>query len=254
MSSFYNHLQKVLFEADVILEVIDARFPDIMRNYGIERHVKQKGKELILVLNKSDLISKSRSEKLKQELSKEFNCVFISTKKHAGLNRLKAFLSMQTKKFNRSIKVGIVGFPNAGKSSLINSIIHRRSAKTSAQAGYTKGEQLIRLSESIYFLDSPGIIPFNEEDFFKLMLVNAKSVNQLRDIEDLALSLIEFIQARNPIVLRKFYSFKKETTDADDVLAEIAIAKNRLLKQGRPDLIAASRILISDWQVGKIRL
>lgn len=224
--------REVVKQSDLLLEVLDARFPQQSRNKEMEEHAVREGKKILLVLNKSDLVSKNKAEKFKKELEEEFPCVFVSAKERKGINRLRQKISEIGKG-----RIGVIGYPNTGKSSVINALKGRKTAPISIKAGFTKGQQYVKLNEKILLIDSPGVIPFKERDEFFLALIGAKNPEQLKDTEATALKLLEMLGEKEP----------------EKRLEEIALEKKKLLKKGIPDTKAASKILLQQWQKGKIK-
>ncbi|MBS3061236.1 MAG: 50S ribosome-binding GTPase [Candidatus Diapherotrites archaeon] len=258
MGLFY-HAKKAVDEADVVIEILDARFPDLTRNTEMEEHIQRKRKQLVFVLNKSDLTTKETAEKNKKELSKIAPTVFVSVKQKQGTailrNELKRVVHSKFGKKNsrhRKVLVAIIGYPNTGKSSILNALTGRRSAKTSAQAGYTRGRQFIKLEDDLFLVDSPGVIPFLKRDDIELALVGAKSPNQLPDVEGAALGILDYMKKENPNSWTENFGF--DATDSQEMLDRIAKAKKRLLKGGGADTENTSKIVVQDWQNGKIRV
>ncbi len=176
-------LPKGLREADIILEVLDARFPGETRIPELERWATRKGKKIILVVNKVDLVGKERAEEIKKELEKEFPTVFVSARRRWGSRKLRRKI--------RELgggKVFVVGLPNVGKSSVINLLKGKHVAGTGAHAGFTKGPQLVRISRDIYLVDTPGVFHGPPE---KLALLGAYNPEKLRDPEEVARRLLE---------------------------------------------------------------
>jgi len=158
-------IEKIVREADIILEVLDSRFIEKTRNHIIEKEVKKLKKLLIYVFNKSDLVNvnKLRSNVELQRLKPN---LFLSFKERKGSSNLKKLIKKESKKLKKDIiNIGIIGYPNTGKSSLINLLTSRGAAKSSSEAGYTKGIKKIRLTKGLYLIDTPGIIPFIEKSF-----------------------------------------------------------------------------------------
>ena len=137
---FFDRVYWIIENSDLLIEVVDSRFPEKTRNRKIEGFVKRKGKELIIVLNKSDLVSKNNADKTKKEIQKEFPCVFISSTERQGTRRLRELILIKTK--NKGNIVGVIGYPNTGKSSIIN-VLSGKKVKTSVTSGFTRGQQII---------------------------------------------------------------------------------------------------------------
>jgi len=144
--------------------------------------------------------------------------------------------------------VGIVGYPNTGKSSIINAIKGRASAPVSSVAGFTKGLQIIRVSSKIQLIDSPGVIPFVEQDDFLLAFLSAKSPEKLKDPEGDAMQLIDALGGK----VEKFYGVKKEE-DSEQTLENIALKIKALKKGGIPDIKRAAMDILRKWQKGIIK-
>ena len=118
ISKHWATIRRVIEEADIVLEVLDARDPYLTRNKKLERLVMEKGKRLILVINKADLVPKEVLEKWKRIFSREFPTIFISARDRLGTRYLWRAIKMYAPKF--PVKVAVVGYPNVGKLSLIH--------------------------------------------------------------------------------------------------------------------------------------
>jgi hypothetical protein len=245
---FLKRVHSVIENSDLILEVIDARFPDKTRNREIEEHIKRKRKDLILVLNKSDLVSKNNANKTKRKLQKEFPCVFVSSTEKKGFNKLRKLLLIKSKKKGKVI--GVIGYPNTGKSSIINALSGKK-VRTSITAGFTRGEQIIKAGK-FKLIDSPGIIPFSERNESELALIGAKNPSKLNDPEEAAIKLIELLKEKNPQELIKLGAEK--LNDPEEILERIALKRKKIKKKGIPDVNAVSRQLLLDFQKGKIKI
>lgn len=246
MSNFWRLVNQVIDEADILLIVLDSRLVDETRNLELEKKITAKGKQYILVLNKCDLISKEYIEKKKKELH---NAIFISSLQHLGTTMLrdKIFATAKKKKTEKII-AGVVGYPNTGKSSLINALKGQKSAPASSQSGYTKAIQLVRADNRIYLIDTPGVIPFDEKDEIKHALMGAIDAAKVKDPDIVAMKLIEILDGK----VEAHYGLNKEA-DSEKALEKIAKQLNKLKKGNVLDLELAGRLILQDWQKGKIR-
>jgi len=227
---------RIIRDADVVLEVLDARFPDLTRLPQYENLAKKLGKPVIIVLNKADLVPKEWAEDWKKILQREgFPVVFVSTKERWGTRILRKTIKSVAPKL--PVVVGVIGYANVGKSSLVNVLKGKTAAPAAPVPGWTRGEQLVKISKKIYLMDTPGIIPLT--DPARLVLIGAYDPNRLEDPELPA-----------ELLLRVLHSADPEKWPA--TIEEYAKKKNYLLKGGVPDTHRAAVDLLSKWQKGKI--
>lgn len=243
MANYWRIVNDVIREADILLEVLDARMVEESRNMEIEDKVKKAGKELIYVINKCDMVEKSQLEKYKRELRP---CVFMSATKRLGTGFLRQEIMKRAKR--DVFKVGVLGYPNTGKSSVINALKGRSSASTAPVSGHTRGVQLIRVSKRMYLVDTPGVFPYREKDEQKHAAISARTFGNIKDPEGAAMGLIE----QFPKQVTGYYGVEGDD-DPEVVLERIAFRLNKLRKGSVADLNAAARILLQDWQKGKIK-
>lgn len=256
---------KVVEEADIILEVLDARFIEETRNLQIEETIARKNKKIIYVLNKADLIDTKKIPK--ETLDKVTPFVFVSSKDREGINKLRTKIKIEAKKvpkkekkfedgsFEDRIKVGVLGYPNTGKSSLINVLTGKSSAGVGSDAGFTRGVQKIKLSSNIILIDSPGVIPQSEyhhsetEKIAQHTKLNARAYSQVRNPENVIL----LIMRDYPQLLEKYYEIPANG-DVDFFLDELGKKKGFMKKGGETNTDMVARSVIKDWQTGKIRM
>ena len=256
MHYFWRIVDRVIDESDILLEVIDARMPDLTRNKKAENTIRRKRKFLIIVVNKSDLITK----KMRMDFSRKFKSnevIFISCKYRIGISTLQEMISELAKKRQHwnYTKVGVIGYPNTGKSSVINVLVGKSAAKTSPIAGFTRGVQLIRRGKSnIMFLDTPGVMPLDEKDETEQALMSAIDPNKLVNSDLAAMRIIQLFLDYNKKGLEKFYNLKIENDDTFEILLEIGKRKNFLRKGGKVDENRTALTIIRDWQIGNLLL
>jgi ribosome biogenesis GTPase A len=233
-------VETVIRESDVVLEVLDARFVEETRNKAIEDKTRELNKKLIYVINKSDLVQINKVKEIKKTLRP---CAFISAKKHLGTTILRKLILMIANK--KEIKVGVVGYPDTGKSSLINALKGKRSARVSPIAGFTKTIQWIRVDKRIMMLDSPGVVPFGEKSALGRLLT--VDYNKAEDLDLFAMDLIEISDGK----IEKFYGVTS-LESSEKILEAIALKFKLLKKGGEPDVVRMARRIIKDWQSGEI--
>jgi len=242
MARFWKVANDIIKNSDIILEVLDSRNITNSRNKEIEDKIKFEKKFLVFVVNKCDLVDRRILEKETNQLK---NSIFVSSTKYHGFKMLKERIIILGKKLDKVPTVGVVGYPNVGKSSIINALKGKHSAKTSSESGYTKGVQMIS-TKKFLLMDTPGVISYREKDENKLGSIGAIDFSKVKDPEEVALELI----TNNLKLLQRFYKIKK---DDEEFLEELALSKNLLIKGGTPDTKRSARKILQDWQKGNIK-
>ena len=249
MGNFWVLVNKVIDEADILILVLDARMVEATRNDEIEQKVKAAGKPLIYVLNKCDLVDKHVMEQYKSRLA---NSIFISAKEHLGTTMLREKIMVTAFRHNlKSIKVGVLGYPNVGKSSLINSLKGRGSAKTSSMAGHTRSVKKVR-TRKIVLLDTPGVIPYSDtarhaHEEAKHSMIGSIDHTKEKNPDMIALQLMDAF----PGVIERHYRVDVQE-DREGTIETIAMKYNLKSKGNAPDVLRAARMILKDWQTGKM--
>ena len=222
-----------------MIEVLDARFIEETRNEEVESKVEREGKALIIVANKADLVEGLGDE---NKITVPDGVLLLSSRDRHGLKNLRERIMIERKRIRKEkVVVGVLGYPNTGKSSVINALKGRGSARTSPKSGFTLGAQNVKVNKIISMVDTPGVIPFGEDDEVKHAVMGAKNPEVMDSPEDAA-----------EVIISKFGSLVKAKYGCEPSLEKIAEKLGRKLKGGEPDLRAASINIIHDWQRGKL--
>ena len=247
---FWVVVEEIIRKADIILEVLDARMPELTRIHKIERFAYDNKKPLILVINKADLISEDGIQKISEDYAQTSH-VFVSSKNSKGLHGLIRMIRYKANKGDA--KAVIVGFPNTGKSSLINRLSKGARVRTSSESGFTRGIQLIRGKKGLMLYDTPGVVPFKKRDEIRLGLISGISPLKLTDPDLVAYELIKILKNKNPEILEKVYGISP-SLEPEEFLYEFGRKNNMLKKGGIADERRAAIQILTDWHKGKIRL
>ncbi|KAK7270065.1 hypothetical protein RIF29_22951 [Crotalaria pallida] len=276
--AFYKELVKVIEASDVILEVLDARDPLGTRSINMEKMVMSSGpdKHLVLLLNKIDLVPREAAEKWLKYLREElptvaFKCStqeqrsnlgwktskgakpsnLLQTSDCLGADTLIKILKNYTRshEIKKSITVGVIGLPNVGKSSLINSLKRSRVANVGATPGLTRSLQEVQLDKNIKLLDCPGVVMLkSQENNASVALRNCKRIEKLDDPIGPVKEILKLCPEKLMLTLYKIPNF----SSVDDFIQKVAAARGKLKKGGVADVDAAARIILHDWNEGKI--
>lgn len=243
MARFWNVVNRVLEQSDIVVLVGDARLPEESMNEELIKKIERKRKKAVIVFNKADLVSRRKAESIRKRFP---GCILVSALKH--MNTMKLLRRLNELARGGEAVVGVVGYPNTGKSSVINAIKGRRSASTSSVSGWTKGKQLIRVTSKILLIDTPGVIPFAEQDEIVHAFLGVKNPEKLKDPDLAAMRLIEVLEGR----VEEFYDVPV-SEDAEETIERIALKMRALKKGGVPDLKRAAVDILNKWQKGKVR-
>jgi len=247
---YFDTVKHVIEKADVILLIIDSRMPDLAMNKELDLLVAKKGKGLIYVFNKIDLLSFEDLNELKDKFSGAF---FVSTTKKIGVEELTSGIYRLAHKRGIDLPhVGIVGYPNVGKSAIINAMAGRAKTNVSSVAGTTKGIQWIRAGK-LRIIDSPGVITY-EENEERLGFIGAKNPEQMKNPESVACEIIDHCIKKNKKAFEEFYGIKVETEDKYQVMLQVGSKRKFLLKKGEIDEKRTAIHIIRDWQKGILKI
>ena len=248
---------------DLVIELVDARAPLASRNPDIDSLAAGKGR--VILLNKADLASeKANAVWITYFESQGFQVMKIDARAKETLKQLNALIQEACKEkierdrrrgiLNRPVRAMVVGIPNVGKSTFINSFAGKAAAKTGNKPGVTKGNQWIRLNKQVELLDTPGILwPKFEDQRVGLLLAFLGSINdEILEKDELASELADYLRNITPGLLKERYGIEEDGKKPYELLDEIAAARACLTKGGVNDLTKAARLLLDEFRGGKL--
>ncbi|UNI23699.1 GTPase required for pre-60S ribosomal subunit nuclear export and maturation [Purpureocillium takamizusanense] len=251
----WNELYKVIDSSDVVIHVLDARDPIGTRCRSVEKYLKEEAphKHLIFVLNKCDLVPTSVAASWVRKLSKEYPTLAFhasitnSFGKGSLIQLLRQFSSLHSDR--KQISVGLIGGPNTGKSSIINTLLKKKVCNVAPIPGETKVWQYVSLMKRIYLIDCPGVVPPSSTDTpTDLILRGVVRVEKVEHPEQYISAVLSRVKRHH---MEKTYELKG-WGNATELLELLARKSGRLLRGGEPDLDGVAKMVLNDFMRGKI--
>ena len=262
MTKAKRQMQEDLKLIDLIIELVDARIPLSSRNPDIDELGKNKAR--LILLNKSDLADERYNEQWSAYFQKKgFYVVKVNAKSGAGLKSIQGVIQEACKEKierdrrrgikNRPIRAMVVGIPNVGKSTFINSYAGKACAKTGNKPGVTKGKQWIRLNKTLELLDTPGILwpKFEDKEGGKGLGFIGSIKDEILNLEELSLELLDYIRTNYPGLLNTRYGIEEEGTPVS-LLEAVADKRKCLIRGQEIDYAKAAGIVMEEFRNGKI--
>ena len=287
--AYVKILDQVIENSDVILEVLDSRDPLTCRNKDLENKIKsgKNSKKIILVLNKIDLIPVQNAIDWQKYLSNEFPCVLFKSNtqtQSANLSQSNLFdknlkdqkeyiteilkgnksiggeeLLNLLKNYSRidgntksNIVVGVIGIPNVGKSSLINSLTRGKNVGVSNTPGFTKGLQEVILDNNIRLLDCPGVVMSNDENSILHNVIRTEDIKEPIEVVGKILKKMSQEYFLNTYNL-DISILKGSELTIEKIVYLVGEKMKKYKKGGVVDLDKSARIIINDWNLGKLK-
>ncbi len=271
MTKAKRNMQEDVKLVDLIIELVDARVPFSSRNPDIDK--LGQGKARLILMNKTDLADPALSARWKAWFeAKGCFVVQLDARASANMKQVHHVIEEACKEkrerdrrrgiLNRPVRAMVVGIPNVGKSTFINTFAGRAAAKTGNKPGVTKGNQWIRLNKNVELLDTPGILwPRFEDQQVGIRLASIGSINDnILNLTELCGYVIRFMEKHYPGALAGRYGIEAvdvERMAADpavayEVLGQIAARRGCMGKGGEPDLDKAAAVLMDDFRSGRL--
>ena len=247
---------------DLVIELVDARLPLSSRNPDIDNIGKNKAR--LILLNKCDRADESKNQKWAKWFAEQgYFTVMVNSRSGAGIKEINGVIKEACKEkterdrrrgiLNRPVRAMVVGIPNVGKSTFINSYARKACTKTGNKPGVTKGKQWIKLSNTLELLDTPGILwPKFEDQTVGLRLALVGSIkDEILNIAELSMELLKFMREHYNGMIAERYGIEEKENPLD-TLYEIARARHCLLKGSELDIDKAAAIVLEEFRNGKI--
>ena len=249
---------------DVVAEIIDARIPIASRNPDIDDLVGSKPR--VVVLNRADQADPAASKLWGEWFrARGISVLECDAKSGRGVNQFSAVMRgalreqiarwREKGQVGRPVRAMVVGIPNMGKSTFINKVAKRKSAKASDRPGVTRGKQWITVDQGLELLDTPGILwPKFEDETIGMHLAFTGAVRDaIMDVETLSCHLIELLAQRKPASLtERFKIVPEEGMTGWDLLEAGARKRGFLVSGGEVDLERMANILLDEFRAGKL--
>ncbi len=262
MTKAKRMMQEDMKLIDLVIELVDARVPLSSRNPDID--VLGRGKARLILLNKADLADERANEAwMAYFKEKGFFVVKVNAKSGAGVKAIIGVIQEACREKierdrkrgikNRPVRAMVVGIPNVGKSTFINTYAGKACAKTGNKPGVTKGKQWIRLNKNVELLDTPGILwPKFEDQQVGVRLALIGSIkDEILNTDELALQLISFLRERYRGVLGERYGISEDGTLVE-LLEKVAESRGCRQKGNELDYGKAALLLIDDFRNGRL--
>ncbi len=262
MTKAKRMMQENIKLIDLVIELVDARAPLSSRNPDIDELGKNKAR--LILLNKADLAEDRWNDAWKEYFEDQgFFCVKINSRKGGGLKSIQGVIQDACREkterdrkkgiLNRPVRAMVVGIPNVGKSTFINTLAGKSAAKTGNKPGVTKGKQWIRLNKNVELLDTPGILwPKFEDQSVGLKLAWIGSIrDEILNTEELAAEFIGFLNREYKGILEEKYGIE-ESRDSYLFLNEFARARGCVTRGNGLDTDKAAALLMDDFRNGKL--
>lgn len=262
MTKAKRMMQEDMKLIDIVIELLDARVPLSSRNPDIDTLANNKYR--LVLLNKCDLADRNITAAWENYFKEKGNLVVtINARDGQGMKSITAKIQEACKEkierdrkrgiLNRPIRAMIVGIPNVGKSTFINSYARKACTKVGNKPGVTKGKQWIKINKNVELLDTPGILwPKFEDESVGEHLAYIGSINdEILQKTELACDLITFLTEEYPNLLHERFEVD-ESQAASDILHGIALNRGCLLKGQELDYEKAASILLDDFRSGKL--
>ena len=261
MTKAKRMMQENIKLIDLVIELVDARAPMSSRNPDIDELGKNKAR--LILLNKSDLADDAKTNQWFDYFrSQGYFVVKLDSRSKAGMKAITPIVNEACREkierdrkrgiINRPVRAMVVGIPNVGKSTFINSFAGKACAKTGNKPGVTKGKQWIRLSKTLELLDTPGILwpKFEDQEVGKKLAMIGSMNDEILNTDELAYELLKYLSEAYPLLLERRY--ETDATDPVEIMRQIAVNRKCFLKGEELDIHKTGKLILDDFRSGRL--
>lgn len=259
MKKSIDEIKNMLKLSDIVVEICDARIPVSSRNPILKNIIEDKSS--ILILNKKDLANPKETKKwIEKYKSEDIFAMDIDCKNTSDISKVlkeidkKGRVQLDKKGLKRDVKTMIVGIPNVGKSSFINALTKKRTAKVGNRPGITRTNQWIKTEYGLYLLDTPGVLwpKFETENMGLNLAFTGAIKDEIMNIENLAYKFVEFMSKYYMDNLCERYNLTEKFDEIIQVIEQIAVNRGKVLKGNRIDYFSVSNLILDDFRKGNL--
>ena len=265
MTKAKRMMQENIGLIDLVIELLDARIPFSSRNPDIDELGKNKSR--LILLNKSDLADPKANQIWMDYFKKKgFYVLEINAKTGQGLKAIQGMVKEACKEKierdrkrgikNRPVRAIVVGIPNVGKSTFINSFAGKACTKTGNKPGVTKGKQWIRLNKELELLDTPGILwpKFESEEVGRNLAFIGSMNDEILQMTELAMDLTAYLLKHYQTQVFTRYQVEEDgQSKTPEMMLEHICENRKCYKKGQePDYEKAASVLVDDFRSGRI--
>ena len=270
LSWFPGHMTKTkrmvaqeMGHMDAVCEIVDARIPLSSRNPDVDELAA--GKPRLIVLNRADQADKAETKRwVKYFQQKGYAVMESDSKSGRGTQEFSAAIrglladklrAYEEKGQNRVLRVMVLGIPNVGKSSFINKVAHRKTARAEDRPGVTRAKQWVPVDKNLELMDTPGILwpKFEDKEVGVKLAFTGAVRDDVLDREELAMRLMDYLARHYPAAIEARYKFAPDPADDGWTLLEKAgRGRGFLISGGEVDIERMSRILLDEFRGGKL--
>lgn len=261
MTKAKRMMQENIKLIDLVIELVDARVPLSSRNPDIDELGKNKAR--LILLNKSDLADDRQTNNWYDYFKEQgFYVVKLDSRTKSGMKAIMPIVNEACREkterdrkrgiLNRPVRAMVVGIPNVGKSTFINSFAGKACAKTGNKPGVTKGKQWIRLSKSLELLDTPGILwpKFEDQETGRKLAFIGSMNDEILNTDELAYGLICFLSEHYPDALKNRYDAEGE--EPAQIMEQIAENRKCYLSGQELDMHKTGKLVLDDFRSGRL--